>query len=329
MTPKSITADRVVLAAGCVGTTEILLRSRRHIPGLSNALGSRFSTNGDYLAFLDRTERNVNLVRGPVTTSFAHFNTPQAAKGASSDERLFHTIEDQGIPPALASLVGLGIPFIRKISNYRGPKIIALWLIFWWAIKRVWGLCKAILQLPYKRPYVFESAEEQTSRMMCIAAMGREAAVGRFRLGGRGESTLRVSRDDDKAFKDDPIYDHIRASLHALAGKLRAPNDPGDFINPFLTSAADALASKSVTLTHALGGCPMGATSADGVVDDLGRVYDTSNGRIRDTHPGLYVADASMIPTALGVNPSLTISALALNVARGIVTEITGQAPPW
>lgn len=53
---------------------------------------------------------------------------------------------------------------------------------------------------------------------------------------------------------------------------------------------------------HVLGGCPMGARPEEGVVDKHGRVFG---------HPGLYVVDGSIIPANLGVNPSLTITALA------------------
>jgi cholesterol oxidase len=58
----------------------------------------------------------------------------------------------------------------------------------------------------------------------------------------------------------------------------------------------------SPTTAHILGGCIMGATADDGVVDELGRVHG---------HPGLRVVDGSVIPANLGVNPSLTITALA------------------
>ena len=53
---------------------------------------------------------------------------------------------------------------------------------------------------------------------------------------------------------------------------------------------------------HILGGCPMGANAQEGVVDKHGRVFG---------HDGLYVVDGSIIPANLGVNPSLTITALA------------------
>ena len=53
---------------------------------------------------------------------------------------------------------------------------------------------------------------------------------------------------------------------------------------------------------HPLGGCNMGASAADGVVDQRGAVFG---------YPGLYVLDGSIVPRALGLNPSRTIAALA------------------
>jgi len=70
------------------------------------------------------------------------------------------------------------------------------------------------------------------------------------------------------------------------------------------------------TTAHPLGGCRMAATAAEGVVNHRGEVFDTTTGRdSRAVQPGLYVADASIIPTALGNNPLLTITALAERIA--------------
>jgi hypothetical protein len=105
----TVTADKVIVAAGCMGTTEIMLRSKeRGLPGLSDAVGSGFSTNGDYIAFMESTKERVRLTRGPVTSSFAHFNTDDAGEDLDPEKPRFHTLEDQGIPPAFASLVGSG-----------------------------------------------------------------------------------------------------------------------------------------------------------------------------------------------------------------------------
>src|SRR5207249_1292066 len=64
---------------------------------------------------------------------------------------------------------------------------------------------------------------------------------------------------------------------------------------------------RTATTVHPLGGCPMSDDVEHGVVDAAGRVYDPAGG----VHAGLYVLDGSICPTALGVNPSLAIAALA------------------
>ncbi len=61
------------------------------------------------------------------------------------------------------------------------------------------------------------------------------------------------------------------------------------------------LAGRPVT-GHFIGGCAIGADPAAGVVDPFHRLYG---------HPGLHVVDGSVVAANLGVNPSLTITALA------------------
>ena len=69
---------------------------------------------------------------------------------------------------------------------------------------------------------------------------------------------------------------------------------------------------KELITPHPLGGCNLGNTPADGVVDHRGEVFGYRN---------LYVADGAIIPTALGVNPSRTIGALAERIAAIIISE--------
>ena len=63
---------------------------------------------------------------------------------------------------------------------------------------------------------------------------------------------------------------------------------------------------------HPLGGAPMADDPAEGVVDDAGKVHG---------YDGLYIWDGSIVPTALGVNPSKTIAALAERGADLLIRE--------
>ncbi len=67
---------------------------------------------------------------------------------------------------------------------------------------------------------------------------------------------------------------------------------------------------------------------ACGPVNQLGQVYDYQAGGYQDpqtglpaVHDGLYVADGSLMPTALGVNPYMTIGALSERIAQHIVNN--------
>ncbi len=70
---------------------------------------------------------------------------------------------------------------------------------------------------------------------------------------------------------------------------------------------------------HILGGATMGRSPAEGVCDAQGRVFG---------YEGLYVADGSLVPANLGVNPSLTIAALSEHVMSGIPERPGGAARP-
>jgi choline dehydrogenase-like flavoprotein len=70
----------------------------------------------------------------------------------------------------------------------------------------------------------------------------------------------------------------------------------------------------TVSAAHLMGGCGMGRTADDSVTDSYGRVHGI---------PWLYVADASLFPDAVEINPYLTIMALADRVAERIREEVS------
>jgi cholesterol oxidase len=70
--------------------------------------------------------------------------------------------------------------------------------------------------------------------------------------------------------------------------------------------------AKYLVTPHPLGGCNMGSSAADGVVDHKGEVFGSKN---------LFVLDGAIVPEAVGVNPSRTIAALAERACQLIIAE--------
>ena len=79
----------------------------------------------------------------------------------------------------------------------------------------------------------------------------------------------------------------------------------------------DITRTRNLITAHPLGGCPIGDDYLHGATDEFGRVF-AGDGSV---HDGLFVADGSLISTALGVNPFLTISALSERIADRIVRD--------
>jgi cholesterol oxidase len=108
-----------------------------------------------------------------------------------------------------------------------------------------------------------------------------------------------------------PIFDQIIDGMKLFAQKIGKEGENSLIIPLWDTQ------SRTQISAHPLGGCPMGDDASNGVVDSLGRVFRGKNGNAK--YEGLYVADGSIIPTSLGVNPSLTITTLAFRIALDIV----------
>ena len=129
-----------------------------------------------------------------------------------------------------------------------------------------------------------------------LLGIGREQPQGRMRLRD-GLLDVEWSFADARSY-----FDHVRSTVRELADGLEA-----EFEDNLLWKL-----NASITV-HPLGGCPLGATAAEGVVDPVtGQVHN---------YPGLHVADGSVMPGTVGANPSFTIAALANRFADAILHE--------
>ena len=99
----------------------------------------------------------------------------------------------------------------------------------------------------------------------------------------------------------------VNDRILANQGNRRYCGMGGVFVgNPFTMTAFGG----NRIIAHPLGGCAMGETEEQGVVALDGRVFDPTKGP-RGVHDGLYVCDGAAVPSAIGVSPLLTITALA------------------
>lgn len=150
--PREWRAPRVVLAAGAVATTELLLRSRDvtgTLPHLSPLLGHSFSGNGDFLTLAELREERGDMTTGPTITSTTILDVPE---GRGS---VWYQVQDGAFPVAMQELFGAIVPG-RQVRR-------------WWR-RRFGG--------PDPR------------RMFTVLAMGHDSGGGTLRLDRSGKAVL-------------------------------------------------------------------------------------------------------------------------------------------
>jgi cholesterol oxidase len=135
------------------------------------------------------------------------------------------------------------------------------------------------------------------SNVMLWLGAGMDAADGRLRLKRKWYAPWR------RALSLDWKVDRSRPTIEAIKEMHRQLTvaTAGRFVVPPTWSLF-----RSLLTLHPLGGCPMGTSPENGVVDHLGHVFGYRN---------LIVADGAILPTSTGRNPSHTIAALAERIA--------------
>lgn len=284
-TPVTLTAGRLVLSAGTLGTTFLLLKNRAAFPGLSDRLGTHFSGNGDLLTFAMRsTEKgkpiNIDSDYGPVITSAIRFG--DSADGDGSEGRGFY-IEDAGYPNFVSWM----------LAAADEPRAFWLWRKVAFRLLRKWLLRKPETDVSGVVSSLFGDSALSKGTLPLLG-MGRDVPDGRMRL---KDDLLDVEWSKDGA--SGPYFKRMRDRMHDISNELGATFQD----NPLWWL------SKVITV-HALGGCPMGRDANEGVVDPWGNVFGV---------PGLHIADGSVMPGPVGPNPSLTIAALADRFCDGML----------
>ncbi|OUS27030.1 hypothetical protein A9Q99_17660 [Gammaproteobacteria bacterium 45_16_T64] len=302
--PTTLTCQKVILAAGTFGSTEILLRSQSPTLAFSSLLGQRFSSNGDMLASLFGQENQVN--------------------GTADEEVQPH---QRHVGPSITSMIDLRdnptTPYLIQEMAVPGP----LRRLF----EEVATTADNIEQLitmddkehlsghPVNDPF---SVDENTiSHSACYAIMGNDGAQGRLSLAKEytenSDGALRVRWPE---LPTQAVFDQQISTLNNLAKQSavggRTLANPMWKLLPQSLNEVLSIPKGPLLTVHPLGGCGMGDNYQQGAVDHRGCVFDASSTDTHRIHEGLVVLDGSMIPCALEANPALTISALSLRAIK-------------
>lgn len=299
--PMSISADRVFIAAGSLGSTGILLRSRAKGLIVSPRLGQGFTGNGDVLAFAYNGQNPANAI-GVGHPARANVAPPGPTISGIIDLRDSAHLEDglvieEGvIPSALHPL--LPALFSSSAHIFAKPTDTDLADTL---VEKAMVAESAVLGSYYGAMH----------RTQTYLVMAHDDGRGALRLKGD-----RIAVDWPGVARQS-VYQRIDDRLFAAAKAEGA-----DYLkNP---AQSTFLGEKLVTV-HPLGGCGMGETAELGVVDDRGRVFDPQRGN-GAVHDGLFVLDGAILPRSIGINPLLTISALAERALMKLGAEL-GQDP--
>ena len=279
---RTVRGKIVVLAAGSLGSTRLLLSSRAALPGLSEQLGRRFSSNGDMFTVArdcragngrrrrKRPGRRLDPSVGPVITLSAsrrngHRLWLQDAGGPATSEWLWQGLE---MPADLWGMRGVVVRRVmarllrRRRETRLGPDLARLM-----------------------------GSTRSSSAMLPLLHMGLDVPGGRLRLQGDA-----LELDWSPTGESAPYFRASREAGEQVAGEL---------------GGRLRFARRGRTPTvHPVGGCAMGTNAREGVVDTWGEVFGRR---------GLFVADGAVLPGPVGPNPSLTIAALADRFAARMV----------
>jgi cholesterol oxidase len=277
-----VTADTVVLAAGTLGSTEIMLRSKAAGLSSSGRIGERFSGNGDVLGFGVDTAREINGIGwgrrtgrepvGPTITGVIDLSD-QRPPGAGL------VVEEGAIPSLLAGIMPFALTMAEAASETRGLLRRLLDVVGSWTTRAKHTIV-----------YLVMSADDDTGRL--------GLADDRLTVTWRGAGSEGAIVDDNDVLAD---------VTGALGGRYLP--------DPLWTQPG----GKSLITVHPLGGCVMADDADGGVVDHLGRVFSGPTGA--DVYDGLIICDGSIVPRPLDVNPLLTISGLAERSAAELAAE--------
>jgi choline dehydrogenase-like flavoprotein len=280
----------LILAAGAMGTPPMLLRSQANLPSLSGQVGHNLGVNGDHVAAIEFDPKRVEQVLK--LPNYDKFYVGKPITTMSYDwwvGRRSHAYD--------GTRFNLQEIFLSTLTNFLydsgrtladGPS--------WWGLQKKQAIahwCNRIELLA-----MVEDTNDGTWFVPPPSGVAVPTGPGPVQFG-----TFNYAMSEQST----AIRQAANQAMAALAGHRGL----GRFMG--LTE------TQGVYCAHPLGGCRMAESADLGVVDDGGAVYG---------YEGLYCIDGSIIPTSLGVNPSLTISAVSERCAQKLVDRASDFGLP-
>lgn len=227
------TARRVIVAAGSLGSTELLLRCRdehRTLPALSPRLGFGWCANGDFLTPALYFDRAVSPTRGPtITTAIDYLD------GSDGGHRYF--VEDGGFPDVIGNALRAALT-----GGAVGRHIFEGWRMALASLSR--GRDPLSIVMPW-----FGQGVDESDGVMRLE---------RSFFGRRLRLTLDYDVTRSRGVVEAMVERHKRLSRATGGIPIEPPS--WSWLNYLITP-------------HPLGGCNMGSAAADGVVDHRGAVF--------------------------------------------------------
>jgi cholesterol oxidase len=264
---SSVRARNVIVAAGALGTLELLFRCRdvtQSLQRISQRLGDNVRTNSENIMGVTSRDRHIDYSKGIAISS------------------IFQADDVTRIEPVRYSD---GSSFIRLMAapHVEGDSAISRFL------KTLWEIIRHPADFLYAK---FFSRWARYTTILLI--MQVEENLTHIRLGRNLFTLFRkglvLKPDADHPIpKQIPIGNHVTRTLAQKVNGIPQAAFTDSLFN-FPTTA------------HLMGGVPIGRDEKEGVIDLDFQVFN---------YPGLYVVDGSVMPANPGVNPSLTITALA------------------
>ncbi|MFE7035615.1 GMC oxidoreductase [Streptomyces sp. NPDC057621] len=265
-------ARRVVLAAGTYGTQTLLHRMKDggQLPYLSKRLGELTRTNSEALVGAQTSDRRYRKATGEARADFTRGVAITSSIHPDANTHIEPVRYGKG-SNSMGSLSILQVPYTEGSSR------VLAWLVN--AVKHPTLVARSLSNRRWSERtiigLVMQSLDNSLTTYLKPKGAGKGLLTARQGHGAPNPKQIRTASEGASA---------IAAEINGFPG-----SNVGELMGTPLTA-------------HFLGGCPIGASADEGVIDPYHRLYG---------HPGISVVDGAAVSANLGVNPSLTITAQA------------------